>query len=83
MNVMTDDATQIAQVVKDKMDSSRVSHTVYVDRSGAVILDRTHDPRRGWVPPEWLVGVYTRAGSTRERIAADLEARRDELGVAA
>lgn len=79
LNVMTDDAAEIAAVVKGKMQSSRVSHTVYVDRSGAVILDRTHDPRRSMlIPDSHLVGVYTGRAKQAD-IEDDLLARRQEL----
>ena len=79
MNIITGEIEDIAELVKIRMTRSRVSYTVYADNDGEVILDRTHDPRRGRpVPDGYLVGVYTQRATVAD-IEDDLVARRREL----
>ena len=79
MNLMTDEIEDIAELVKIRITRGRVGYTVYAANDGRVILDRTHDPRRGRpVPDAYLVGVYTRKAAVTD-IEDDLVARRREL----
>lgn len=61
MNIITGEIEDIAEVVKLRIATNRVTYSVYADNDGDVILDRTHDTRRAMVIPDaYLVGVYTR-----------------------
>ena len=79
MNIITGEIEDIAEVVKLRIATNRVTYSVYADNDGDVILDRTHDTRRAWVIPDsYLVGVYTRRAKVVD-IEDDLVARRREI----
>ena len=79
MNIITGEIEDIAEVVKLRIATNRVTYSVYADNDGDVILDRTHDTRRAMVIPDsYLVGVYTRRAKVMD-IEDDLVERRREI----
>lgn len=79
MNLITGEIEDIAEMVKLRISTNRVTYSVYADNDGKVILDRTHDPRRSMmIPDAYLVGVYTRKAKVLD-IEDDLVARLREI----
>ncbi|WP_369913905.1 hypothetical protein AB8810_12820 [Xanthomonas sp. NCPPB 3005] len=79
MNILSEDAVQIADAVHQRIARGGGTWTVYASMSGLVAMDKLGDVRRSYdLPENFMIGRYTKAAGV-EDILDDIVQHRTDL----